>query len=141
MVCRPASDDFWCHVVRCSGPVGPVGNSGLWLLPLALAVQQDYPGQSYCLASRPSLILLDEPFAGIDPVTIDSVQDIIAALCASGIAVLLTDHREKETLGVTDRAYVVYQGKVLVSGTPGEVLANKQAQDVYFGRQDTARAA
>ncbi len=94
-----------------------------------------------CLASRPSLILLDEPFAGIDPVTINNIQEIIAGLREQGISILLTDHREKETLGVTDRAYVVYQGKVLVSGTPGEVLANKQAQDVYFGRQDKTNAA
>lgn len=88
-----------------------------------------------CLTSQPSLILLDEPFAGIDPVTIDSVQDIIADLCASGIAVLLTDHREQAALSITDRAYVLFEGKVLVSGTPAEVLADPTAQEIYFGRE------
>ena len=93
-----------------------------------------------CLASRPKVILLDEPFAGIDPVTIITIQDIIEKLREQGISILLTDHREKETLGVTDRAYVVYQGKVLVSGTPDEVLADKRAQEVYFGKQQETDA-
>jgi lipopolysaccharide export system ATP-binding protein len=94
-----------------------------------------------CLASRPKLILLDEPFAGIDPVTINTIQDIIQQLREQGISILLTDHREQETLGVTDRAYIVYQGKVLVSGTPEEVLADTRAQEVYFGRQATGDEA
>ncbi len=89
-----------------------------------------------CLASRPELILLDEPFAGIDPVTIKSVQEIIQRLCEQGISILLTDHRERETLTVTDRAYVIHQGKVLVSGSPAEVLADQQAQKIYFGSPD-----
>lgn len=89
-----------------------------------------------CLASRPSLILLDEPFAGVDPVTINSIQNIIVSLREQGISILLTDHREQETLGVTDRAYVISQGKVLVSGTPSEVLSDRRAQEVYFGQQD-----
>ena len=94
-----------------------------------------------CLASRPKLILLDDPFAGIDPVTINTIQDIIQQLREQGISILLTDHREQETLGVTDRAYIVYQGKVLVSGTPEEVLADPRAQEVYFGRQATGDEA
>ena len=89
-----------------------------------------------CLASRPSLILLDEPFAGVDPVTINSIQNIIVSLREQGISILLTDPREQETLGVTDRAYVISQGKVLVSGTPSEVLSDRRAQEVYFGQQD-----
>ena len=89
-----------------------------------------------CLASRPSLILLDEPFAGVDPVTINSIQNIIVRLREQGISILLTDHREQEPLGVTDRAYVISQGKVLVSGTPSEVLSDRRAQEVYFGQQD-----
>ena len=91
-----------------------------------------------CLASRPSLILLDEPFAGVDPVTINSIQNIIVRLREQGISILLTDHREQETLGVTDRAYVISQGKVLVSGTPSEVLSDRRAQEVYFGQQDAS---
>ncbi len=91
-----------------------------------------------CLASRPSLILLDEPFAGVDPVTINSIQNIIVRLREQGISILLTDHREQEPLGVTDRAYVISQGKVLVSGTPSEVLSDRRAQEVYFGQQDSS---
>tara|TARA_B100000029_G_scaffold482499_1_gene532618 strand:- start:141 stop:869 length:729 start_codon:yes stop_codon:yes gene_type:complete len=92
-----------------------------------------------CLASRPSLILLDEPFAGVDPVTINSIQQIIASLRDdNNISILLTDHREQETLGVTDRAYIVYEGKVLVSGSPSEVLNDRRAQEVYFGTHTQA---
>ena len=70
--------------------------------------------------------------------TIGTIQNIIARLRDQGISILLTDHREQETLGVTDRAYIVYQGKVLVSGTPAEVLADTRAQEIYFGRPTTA---
>jgi len=93
-----------------------------------------------CLVTRPTLILLDEPFAGIDPVTIHDIQNLIANLRDSGIAVLLTDHRERETLTITDRAYVLYEGKVLVAGSPQEVLADQTAQEVYFGPQDREAA-
>lgn len=88
-----------------------------------------------CLASRPSLILLDEPFTGIDPVTIHSIQDIISDLCKSGIAVLLTDHRERETLTVTDRSYIICAGRVVVSGDAETVLSDPTAQELYFGRR------
>ncbi len=86
-----------------------------------------------CLATEPSLILLDEPFAGIDPKTIYDIQDIIAVLRNSGIAILLTDHRERETLAITDRSYVICAGKVVVSGDAGTVLNSSDAQDRYFG--------
>jgi lipopolysaccharide export system ATP-binding protein len=86
-----------------------------------------------CLASRPSLILLDEPFTGIDPVTINSIQDIIRDLRNSGISILLTDHRERETLTITDRSYVVCAGKILVSGDAATVLNDPHAQQYYFG--------
>jgi lipopolysaccharide export system ATP-binding protein len=89
-----------------------------------------------CLASKPSLILLDEPFTGIDPVTIHSIQDIIADLAANGISILLTDHRERETLTITDRAYIICAGKVLVSGDSNTVLSNPTAQKLYFGSLD-----
>ena len=72
----------------------------------------------------------------ITPVTINSIQNIIVRLRDQGISILLTDHREQETLGVTDRAYVISQGKVLVSGTPSQVLADRRAQEIYFGQQD-----
>jgi lipopolysaccharide export system ATP-binding protein len=87
-----------------------------------------------CLASRPSLILLDEPFTGIDPVTIHSIQDIIANLCdESGISILLTDHRERETLTITHRNYIICRGKVVVSGDAETVINDPTAQELYFG--------
>jgi lipopolysaccharide export system ATP-binding protein len=86
-----------------------------------------------CLASKPALILLDEPFTGIDPVTIHGIQDIIADLRDQGISILLTDHRERETLAVTDRSYVICAGKVLVSGDADTVLNHPLAQKLYFG--------
>lgn len=86
-----------------------------------------------CLVSNPRLILLDEPFTGIDPVTIRGIQEIIRQLRDGGIAILITDHREQETLSITDTAYVVYQGRVLCHGTPRQVLANLDAQKYYFG--------
>ena len=88
-----------------------------------------------CLASRPALILLDEPFTGIDPVTIHSIQDIIADLRNRGIAILLTDHRERETLTVTDRSYIICAGKVIVSGNAETVLSDPTAQELYFGKR------
>jgi len=89
-----------------------------------------------CLASRPKLILLDEPFTGIDPVTIHSIQDIITDLCRQqNIAILLTDHRERETLTITDRNYIVFAGRVLVSGDAETVLSDEQAQRYYFGKR------
>lgn len=88
-----------------------------------------------CLSSKPKLILLDEPFTGIDPVTIHSIQDIIADLKRSGIAILLTDHRERETLTITDRSYIVFAGKILVSGDAETVLRDEKAQQYYFGKR------
>lgn len=88
-----------------------------------------------CLATKPKLILLDEPFTGIDPVTIHSIQDIIADLKHSGISILLTDHRERETLTITDRSYIVFGGKILVSGDAETVLRDEQAQQFYFGKR------
>jgi lipopolysaccharide export system ATP-binding protein len=89
-----------------------------------------------CLASKPSLILLDEPFTGIDPVTIHVIQDIITALRDTGISILLTDHRERETLTVTDRSYIVCAGKVIVSGDAETILNDPTAQELYFGDPD-----
>lgn len=88
-----------------------------------------------CLASKPSLILLDEPFTGIDPVTIHSIQDIIAELRDSGISILLTDHRERETLTITDRSYIICAGQVVVSGDANTVLNDPTAQELYFGKR------
>jgi lipopolysaccharide export system ATP-binding protein len=79
------------------------------------------------------LILLDEPFTGIDPVTIDSIQGIIRDLRRRGIAILITDHQVRETLEITDRSYVIRSGQVLCHGRPEEVLRNPEARKYYFG--------
>lgn len=86
-----------------------------------------------CLVSNPEIILLDEPFTGIDPVTIASIQEIIRDLRARGISILITDHQVRETLQITDRSYVIRSGQVLCHGTPNEVLKNKEARKHYFG--------
>ncbi len=86
-----------------------------------------------CLVSNPKLILLDEPFTGIDPVTIASIQDIIRGLRAAGISILITDHQVRETLQITDRSYVIRGGKVLCHGRPDEVIQNPDARKYYFG--------
>ncbi len=87
-----------------------------------------------CLVSDPAIILLDEPFTGIDPVTIESIQVIIRELRERGISILITDHRVRETLEITDHSYVIRAGKVLCCGTPTEVLANREAREAYFGK-------
>lgn len=93
-----------------------------------------------CLSSRPRIILLDEPFTGIDPTTINDIQDIIGELRDSGISILLTDHRERETLTITDRTYVIVSGQVLVSGDISTVLNHPEAQAKYFGHRFDAES-
>ncbi|MBN2476130.1 MAG: LPS export ABC transporter ATP-binding protein [Pirellulales bacterium] len=85
------------------------------------------------LVSNPKIILLDEPFTGIDPVTIASIQGIIRELRRQGIAILITDHQVRETLQITDRSYVIRAGKVLCQGSRDEVLGNAEAREYYFG--------
>ena len=86
-----------------------------------------------CLVSDPKIIMLDEPFAGIDPVTVQNIQEVIRDLAADGIAILITDHAAREILQITDRTYVVSEGQILVSGTPGEVAQNPIVQEKYLG--------
>jgi lipopolysaccharide export system ATP-binding protein len=86
-----------------------------------------------CLVSDPELILLDEPFTGIDPVTIDSIQGIIRDLRRRGISILITDHQVRETLEITDRSYVIVSGSVLCHGRPQDILNNPEARRYYFG--------
>jgi len=85
------------------------------------------------LVSDPKIILLDEPFTGIDPVTIASIQTIIRNLRSNGISILITDHQVRETLQITDRSYVIRAGQVLCHGTPQEILSNAEARKYYFG--------
>ena len=86
------------------------------------------------LAMEPRFMLLDEPFAGIDPLSVLDIQRIIRELTARGIGVLITDHQVRETLGVCNRAYVVNQGQVIASGSAEEILANPQVREVYLGQ-------
>ncbi|MDF1828411.1 MAG: LPS export ABC transporter ATP-binding protein [Legionellaceae bacterium] len=85
------------------------------------------------LATEPSFILLDEPFAGVDPISVLDIKQMIAHLCDRNIGVLITDHNVRETLDICSRAYILNQGHVLCEGTPAEVLANEQARAVYLG--------
>ncbi|MDD2832787.1 MAG: LPS export ABC transporter ATP-binding protein [Methylotenera sp.] len=87
-----------------------------------------------CLASNPGFILLDEPFAGIDPIAVIDIQQIIRFLSARNIGVLITDHNVRETLGICDRAYIVNQGHVFASGAPSEIVADARVREVYLGK-------
>lgn len=89
------------------------------------------------LATEPAFILLDEPFAGVDPISVLEIQKIIRHLVARNIGVLITDHNVRETLGICHRAYILSEGKILVAGTPDEILANEQARRVYLGENFT----
>jgi lipopolysaccharide export system ATP-binding protein len=85
------------------------------------------------LASRPSFILLDEPFAGIDPIAVADIQILVQHLKRRGIGVLITDHNVRETLGLIDRAYIIHAGKVLTQGTPSDIVANADVRRFYLG--------
>ncbi|MGB0919988.1 MAG: LPS export ABC transporter ATP-binding protein [Alphaproteobacteria bacterium] len=87
------------------------------------------------LASQPSFVLLDEPFAGIDPIAIGDIRDLVGHLKDRGIGVLITDHNVRETLGIIDRAYIIHDGQVLIEGTPEEIIGNDDARRVYLGER------
>jgi lipopolysaccharide export system ATP-binding protein len=86
-----------------------------------------------CLVAEPKIIMLDEPFAGIDPVTVQSIQVVIKELAATGISILITDHAAREILQVTDRTYVVSEGRILCSGTADEIVTHEQVRAKYLG--------
>ena len=85
------------------------------------------------LAIEPAFILLDEPFAGVDPISVIDIKKIILHLCAKNIGVLITDHNVRETLDICERGYIVNKGTILCEGTPAEILANQQVREVYLG--------
>jgi len=90
-----------------------------------------------CLATEPEFILLDEPFAGIDPLAIDDIREIILYLKKQGIGILITDHNVRETLGITDRAYILADGKILRSGAPDELVNDPDVRRLYLGERFT----
>jgi lipopolysaccharide export system ATP-binding protein len=85
------------------------------------------------LSIEPKFILLDEPFAGVDPISVLDIQGIIKSLASEGIGILITDHNVRETLGICDRGYIVNEGTSIASGTPDQILENKQVKKVYLG--------
>ncbi len=87
-----------------------------------------------CLASKPRFILLDEPFAGIDPIAVLDIQKIIRLLSELNIGVLITDHNVRETLGICDRAYIVNEGRIFAAGLPDEIIQNESVREIYLGR-------
>ncbi|MBQ58439.1 LPS export ABC transporter ATP-binding protein [bacterium] len=86
-----------------------------------------------CLASDPKYLLLDEPFAGVDPVAVGEIRELVSALKKRGLGVLITDHNVRETLEIVDRAYILHDGKVLMSGTTNEIVNDKNVKRVYLG--------
>lgn len=86
-----------------------------------------------CLASNPRYVLLDEPFAGVDPIAVDDIRHLVAQLKTRGIGVLITDHNVRETLSIVDHASILFEGSVIKSGTPDDVIADQQVRQVYLG--------
>jgi lipopolysaccharide export system ATP-binding protein len=86
-----------------------------------------------CLAANPKYLLLDEPFAGVDPISVGDIRRLVADLKTRGIGVLITDHNVRETLEIVDRAYILHDGQVLMSGSPSEVVENENVRRVYLG--------
>jgi lipopolysaccharide export system ATP-binding protein len=91
------------------------------------------------LATDPKFVLLDEPFAGVDPIAVEDIQSIIADLKKRNIGVLITDHNVQETLSITDRAYLLFEGKILKSGTAEELANDEQVRKVYLGQNFVLR--
>ncbi|RJO64740.1 MAG: LPS export ABC transporter ATP-binding protein [Candidatus Omnitrophota bacterium] len=87
------------------------------------------------LVTNPSFILLDEPFSGIDPIIVNEAQEIIKELKNKGLGILLTDHNVRETLSITDRAYLIADGRILISGTAQELISNPKAKEIYLGEK------
>ena len=87
------------------------------------------------LASRPNFMLLDEPFAGVDPIAVADIQQLVRHLTGRGIGVLITDHNVRETLKLIDRAYIIHAGQVLTHGRPDEIIANQDVRRLYLGDQ------
>jgi lipopolysaccharide export system ATP-binding protein len=94
-----------------------------------------------CLAADPKFILLDEPFAGVDPIAVEDIQGIIAKLKQKNIGILITDHNVQETLQITDRAYLLFEGKILKAGSAEELASDEQVRRVYLGKNFELRGS
>jgi len=88
---------------------------------------------SRALVTEPSLLLLDEPFAGIDPIAVQEIQEVVTRLRDRGLGILITDHNVRETLSIIDRAYIMFEGRVLLSGTARDLAENPEAREIYLG--------
>jgi ABC-2 type transport system ATP-binding protein len=131
--CRPLYpgwDDALCRTLQ--GELGLTADAPLRTLSRGTRMKAALLAS---LAYRPDLILLDEPFTGLDPIAIGDIQEIIARLRERGIGILITDHNVRETLSITDRAYILYDGKILVSGNATEIANNPLAREVYLGER------
>ncbi len=93
-----------------------------------------------CLAVDPKFILLDEPFAGVDPIAVEDIQQVVYKLKSKNIGILITDHNVHETLSITDRAYLLFEGSILMAGTAQELAANEQVRKVYLGQNFVLRS-
>jgi lipopolysaccharide export system ATP-binding protein len=91
------------------------------------------------VAINPAFILLDEPFAGVDPIAVEDIQSIVRSLKERGIGVVITDHNVHETLSITDRTYLLFEGKILRAGTAEELAADEKVREVYLGKDFTLR--
>ena len=89
------------------------------------------------LATNPDFILLDEPFAGVDPIAVKDIQMVIQSLSERGLGILITDHNVRETLKITDRAYIMYSGKILISGTANDLINDPETRRIYLGEDFT----
>ena len=98
----------------------------------SLAIQ-NLTDQDHRLATNPRFVLLDEPFAGIDPIAVGDIRDLVVHLKDRGIGVLITDHNVRETLDVIDRAYIIHDGMMLMEGAPSDIVGNEDVRRVYLG--------
>jgi lipopolysaccharide export system ATP-binding protein len=83
--------------------------------------------------TEPSILLLDEPFAGIDPIAVQDIQEVVSRLRDRGLGILITDHNVRETLSITDRAYIMFEGRVLLTGTARDLAESPEAREIYLG--------
>jgi lipopolysaccharide export system ATP-binding protein len=129
------------HRIRCAELLEEFGLTGLRKTrgDLLSGGERRRTEIARCLAANPQFILLDEPFAGVDPIAVEDIQAIVLKLKEKGIGVLITDHNVQETLAITDRTYLMFEGKILKSGTAEELAEDPQVRKVYLGQNFVLR--